>query len=104
MRRDVAEDRGVEVGSAQAFDPFRPAQELKAAGVGLPKDGRVKGAAAKVVDGDGAAVLHPHLGGVMQGCRLRLADQGNIVQAPGGEGFLDDGESGGRPRLPGATG
>ena len=41
-------------------------------------------------DGDGAAVLHPCLGGVMQR-RFRLDNQADVVQSPGCQGREDSG-------------
>ncbi|MDI2023615.1 hypothetical protein PJL18_04163 [Paenarthrobacter nicotinovorans] len=77
----MAQNGGVEIGAAKGFNAVGTAQEFEAASARLAQDRGIERSAAKVIHGDGAAVLHAGLGGVVQGGGNWFADQGDIVQA-----------------------
>jgi hypothetical protein len=71
---DVLEHDLVEVDAAEAFEPFRTAEQLEAAHVAhaLAHHGSVERPTAQVVDGHDRAGIHTLRAGVADGGRLRL--------------------------------
>ncbi len=75
----VLEHRFVEVDATQPLDPpWRP-EELEA-GLGLVQHRGVERAAAEVEHGDHGPGFHAGLGGVVDGGRLRLAQDRHVVE------------------------
>ncbi|MDI2036657.1 hypothetical protein PJL15_03795 [Paenarthrobacter nitroguajacolicus] len=76
----MTQDGGVKIGAAKCFYAVRTAQEFESPGSRFAQHRGIKGAATEVVHGNGAAVLHPGLGGIVQGSGHWFADQGDVLQ------------------------